>query len=455
MAYQNVGTPRFYIDFFEWMKSIGNYKETQINNAITNLEGNPFGLHPEIPCIVDYVSLTTSTMGYEGAQGNTNAGNITFKLNKAVGRSIVSKINYQAILGHNLSSTNKTNEDDISATEGTDIDNIHLRLHSSPDYVGFHSNRADLVNCEDSQEIWGAGEPTYTFEDIEFMDTVANMDELNAIDNPQIGDIYIVEENDTGAKNHSYCWTGEEWGNMGQAIQSTGNSGYFHALNDGFSIRKATGTGNVSNDSYRDVFAITFGMDGGTDWLNTESTFNLNSISLGTYYDMPHSPELDVTMTIENDGFDAITTQGGSHLTNIKYNGAPMWNIAGADVPPWTIGEPTAVGRRRGRRVWSMNFKYLSEKDLFASNYMSNTYTENLDGYVDGDKDIPNWGANVLTNGDFSDTTSTDSSSSALAGWTNIHTHDSNNKFTITSNKCRIISDGNSTAIYQEKLTIV
>ena len=275
MAYQNVGTPRFYIDFFEWMKSIGNYKETQINNAITNLEGNPFGLHPEIPCIVDYVSLTTSTMGYEGAQGNTNAGNITFKLNKAVGRSIVSKINYQAILGHNLSSTNKTNEDDISATEGTDIDNIHFRLHSTPDYVGFHSNRVDLVNCEDSQEIWGAGEPTYTFEDIEFMDTVANMDELNAIDNPQIGDIYIVEENDTGAKNHSYCWTGEVWGNMGQAIQSTGNSGYFHALNDGFSIRKATGTGNVSNDSYRDVFAITFGMDGGTDWLNTESTFRI------------------------------------------------------------------------------------------------------------------------------------------------------------------------------------
>ena len=116
--------------------------------------------------------------------------------------------------------------------------------------------------------------------------------------------------------------------------------------------------------------------------------FQLGCLSFGSYYDMPHSPELDVTMTIENDGFDAITTQGGAHLTNIRYNGAPMWErIDGTQVPPWTIGEPTAVGRRRGRRVWSMNFKYLSDKDLFASNYMSNTYTENSDGYDSADLD--------------------------------------------------------------------
>ena len=115
---------------------------------------------------------------------------------------------------------------------------------------------------------------------------------------------------------------------------------------------------------------------------------NIGALSWGIYYDMPHSPELDVTMTIENDGYDAITTQGGAHLNNIRYNGAPMWKRAdGSEIPPWTIGEPTAVGRRRGRRVWSMNFKYLSDKDLFASNYMSNNYTENSDGYDSADLD--------------------------------------------------------------------
>ena len=218
--------------------------------------------------------------------------------------------------------------------------------------------------------------------------------------------------------------------------------------NDGCTIFETT---NINCTKEKGIYRVAFG-----DHPNGGATdIKIGALLSGIYYDMPHSPELDVTMTIENDGYDAITTQGGAHLNNIRYDGAPMWErVDGTQVPPWTIGEPTTVGRRRGRRVWSMNFKYLSEKDLFASNYMSNTYAENLDGYVDGDKDIPNWGANVLTNGDFSDTTSTDSSSSALAGWTNIHTHDSNNKFTITSNKCRIISDGNSTAIYQEKLTI-
>ena len=31
MAYQNVGTPRFYIDLYEYMNSIGNIKEVKSN----------------------------------------------------------------------------------------------------------------------------------------------------------------------------------------------------------------------------------------------------------------------------------------------------------------------------------------------------------------------------------------------------------------------------------------
>ena len=117
---------------------------------------------------------------------------------------------------------------------------------------------------------------------------------------------------------------------------------------------------------------------------------NIGGISQGFFYDMPHSPDLEVIMSIENDGFDSITTQGGAHLSNIRYNGAPLWernsietafesydDIPASKVPPWTVGTPTAVGRRRGRRIWDMTFSYVSEKDLFASNYMSNTYINN------------------------------------------------------------------------------
>ena len=217
--------------------------------------------------------------------------------------------------------------------------------------------------------------------------------------------------------------------------------------NDGCTIFETT---NINCTKEKGIYRVAFG-----DHPNGGATdIKIGALLSGVYYDMPHSPELDVTMTIENDGYDAITTQGGAHLNNIRYDGAPMWErVDGTQVPPWTVGEPTTIGRRRGRRVWSMNFKYLSEKDLFASNYMSNTYAENLDGYADGDKDLLNLGANVLTNGDFADATSTDSSSSALAGWSNGGTHDSNNKFTISGGQCRLRSDGTLVNIYQPPLT--
>jgi len=104
---------------------------------------------------------------------------------------------------------------------------------------------------------------------------------------------------------------------------------------------------------------------------------NIGALSWGVYYDMPHSPELDLTMTIENDGYDAITTQGGAHLSNVRYTGAPMWErVDGTKVPPWTIGEPTTAGRRHGRRVWDLQFNYLNDSDLFASNYMNTNYMQ-------------------------------------------------------------------------------
>ena len=176
---------------------------------------------------------------------------------------------------------------------------------------------------------------------------------------------------------------------------------------------------------------------------------------------MPHSPELDLTMTIENDGYDAITTQGGAHLSNVKYTGAPMWErVDGTKVPPWTIGEPTTPGRRTGRRVWNLQFNYLSDSDLFASNYMSNTYADldSLASYNDEDKDILNLGADVLDNGDFEDdsvpSTWTGSAEANLGGWISGGTHNSNNKFTISGGQCTLISDGTLVNISQTPLTI-
>ena len=109
---------------------------------------------------------------------------------------------------------------------------------------------------------------------------------------------------------------------------------------------------------------------------------NIGALSWGTYYDMPHSPELDITMEIEFDGFDTIKTLGGATMTNVRYAGSPWWYDVDANkVEPWAVGDSAAITKRNGRRTWTMKFSYLDQKNLLSSNYMSNHYMENNSGY--------------------------------------------------------------------------
>ena len=348
MAYQNVGTPRFYIDLYEYMNSIGNIDSIETNDTV-EFDGNPFGLHPEVPCTVTHTSLQYS--------GGVAAGNITCRFKEGLLPKVTDKINYVSVIGHNLSSCNKENYDNITAGEENDIENIHIRHHmtassTADTYLGLHSVGSALVNCEHSQTLYAEGDPLYAAE-------------------------WIEEEG--------------EW----SAGQGSNQSGFFHALHDGFSIRQIT----PSNSDYfkRDKLSFVVGMDGGTDWLNTQFTCNMNSVSVGTFYDMPVSPDLDLSMTVEFDGYDTTTTLGGSTLTNVRYAGAPWWVVGGKNREPWSVGDDTGISKRNGRRVWSMKFSYISDKDLFASNYMNTlygiegyeeklNYTETSDGYDDEDK---------------------------------------------------------------------
>ena len=88
------------------------------------------------------------------------------------------------------------------------------------------------------------------------------------------------------------------------------------------------------------------------------------SISAGKYYDMPHSPDLKLTMTREMDGVKRIRTKGGTDLVKQQYTGNPAWGDAGA----WELYEGTPEHQslsRSGRRVWDLSFSYLQDSDLF------------------------------------------------------------------------------------------
>ena len=90
----------------------------------------------------------------------------------------------------------------------------------------------------------------------------------------------------------------------------------------------------------------------------------IGSIVLGTYYDMPHSPDLKLTMTREMDGVKRIRTKGGADLVKHQYIKPAMWGDAGA----WELYEDTPVDRelsRAGRRGWGLSFNYLQDSDIF------------------------------------------------------------------------------------------
>ena len=188
------------------------------------------------------------------------------------------------------------------------------------------------------------------------------------------------------------------------------NRGSFKVKKDGFSI----GTFNC-DETEVDRFYFGIGKSG-YGGLDTLSKFYIGGVSFGKYYDMPNSPDLDLTMKIENDGYRSITTQGGKHINYVDYSGTPMWTHyidRDGDVndiiklPAWAEPKRISpdfpnsvnrelVGMRRGRRVWSMNYKYFSEKNMFPSNFMSSNYMETSNGYDSSEYTENNNGINVF-----------------------------------------------------------
>ena len=116
---------------------------------------------------------------------------------------------------------------------------------------------------------------------------------------------------------------------------------------------------------------------------------NVGSIILGTYYDMPHSPDLSLTMTREYGGTKTIETKGGASLSNTFYTKTPAWGDLGA----WEIGGGDPKLSKSGRRVWDLSFSYLQDSDVFPdvsslTNYETTEYNSNdvtLNTLLDGD----------------------------------------------------------------------
>ena len=126
------------------------------------------------------------------------------------------------------------------------------------------------------------------------------------------------------------------------------------------------------------------------------SNLNINSIMLGSYYDMPVSPNMQLTFERQYEGVDTITTRGGSSLTNIRYLGPPPFAGYSQNFTKYQKGmAPNSNVSRSGRRKWRLKFDMLSDDNIMGafesigiSPYPDYNY-ENSSEYYETDFTIP------------------------------------------------------------------
>ena len=152
---------------------------------------------------------------------------------------------------------------------------------------------------------------------------------------------------------------------------------------NGFSIIKAGYAANLVDGMK--IIIRGFGSDSNND-------IKLGCISLCSKWTPPHNPDLSLSMSRQYDGVRTIRTKGGATLSNAQYTRGGSfwtnnyaWELSEGD---YDVGDDARMANRNkqrtlGRRVWSMNFSYLTPANLMPEfetmDYYATEYDDNLD----------------------------------------------------------------------------
>jgi len=282
MTYQNIKTPKFYIDHLQYIRTIGKGFPSDadgIRNDIFNLNPSTFLAYREANAQYNAWEFGIPLLADDTYTPNVNYGNL----------------DYLGILGHNLAEcTSATSEIDLHFRDSADH-------NSTPDF----SLLADLNPTE------------------------------------------IV----------NYATDGIEY--------------------DGFSMIK------FDEKNFK-------GIDIRLSVSVTESLNKIASLSLGKIYEMPHSPELSLTLKHEYKGVSRQDSIGGHTFTNTNYYKPPSWGEREA----WQLGDfPTTY---TGRRVWNLSFNYLNSDDLEPYHYNLDSSVYATDESLINPNYKENWFSSVI-----------------------------------------------------------
>ena len=133
----------------------------------------------------------------------------------------------------------------------------------------------------------------------------------------------------------------------------------------------------------------------------TGKLFELGCMTVGYYYDFPHSPNLSVSVSYSFDGIKRQRTISGGDVTQINYLKSKWGKYAPFTTTPANNNQDFTDVSLQGRRIIDMNFDFISESDMFPKNIHQNTFMQdnyNADGsYLDTDYDEDSHNANILS----------------------------------------------------------
>jgi hypothetical protein len=299
MAYQNVGTPRFYVDWGSWLKSIGKFEIYQpYNRSFNTWIADGFITYDEI---YNAVGLNPSKTITATVNGYSNWGEMAFTSGTFGSDDPNLVPNYFALLGHNFNTASAR---------------FQVEMEAGFDYNPFDAEG----NFQDT------GQSNHGITQTPIVNAVE--DASSPTNYPQYDGFSIIELSDP-----------------------TGHDNY---------IRPAFAS-VIYPEPYDEVYT---------------ADVKMGAMCYGRFYNMPHSPDLNLKMSIEMDGVKTIQSRGGATLSNATYTKPADWGEFGA----WQLGsdedDNPISNLRSGRRVWDLSFSYLSDSSVMPAN----ASTTNLSG---------------------------------------------------------------------------
>ena len=106
----------------------------------------------------------------------------------------------------------------------------------------------------------------------------------------------------------------------------------------------------------------------------------IGSIMWGEYFDFPHSPDLEISTSIDFDGVNLQRSVSGSTYSNASNLGVPGWHSTQPFQVSSTAAQETyTFNQRFGRIQHSMNFSYLTDTDVFSEDWHESDYDKWFD----------------------------------------------------------------------------